>query len=300
VNKTKPVLIVNGFDRICAPAAFDNGKEAGFRMSEDEGVPYLENMAYIGEQYDFDKKSPWIDDDASGYGSSHADQETRIVPGNSFDYPFVHGKSFRNNGLGFISTSDEVFENTEYDPTSYSLFDLIFGEEKTTQRMMGFPGRDFTVFTPGMEKTITQITRTEGAKILISGAYVGSDLALCGDTLTKKFAAEVLHFAPRTNHASKSGLIYTVNSLKRGTSEQYHYVNDWHPSIYKVESPDAIEPVGKEASVLFRYFGDNKSAGVWYKGKYQTITMGIPIETIRTDEERDILMKQLLNLFDLK
>ena len=299
-NDTKPVLIVNAFDRICAPDAFDNGNEAGFRMSEDEGVAYISNMAYIGEQYDFDKNSPWIDDDASGYGSSFADQETRIVPGNSFDYPYIHGKSFRNNKLGFISESDEVFERNDFDPDAFSLFDLIFGEEKTTSRMIGLPGRDFTVFTPEMREVLTKISQTAGSKILVSGAYIGSDLKLCGDTLARKFATDILHYSLRTNHASKSGLIYTVNSLKKDASERYHYVNDWHPSIYKVESPDAIEPAGKEASVLYRYFGDNKSAGVWYKGKYQTISMCIPIETIASDIERDAIMKQLLQLFEIK
>jgi len=265
-------------------------------MSEDEGVPYIENMSYIGEQYDFDRKSPWLDDDASGFGSSHADQETRIVPGNSFDYPFVHGKSLRANGLGFISMSDEVFENQDIDPTDYSIFDLIFGEEKTTTRIIGFPGKDFTVFTPAMRNAITRITQMEGAKILVSGAYIGTDLVLCGDTLAKKFASGVLHYTHRTNHASKSGLIYTVNSLKDNNSEQYHYTNSWNPTIYKVESPDAIEPAGKEASVLFRYFGDNKYAGIHYKGKYQTVVLGIPFETIATDKERNDMMGQLLKI----
>ena len=299
-NNTKPALVVNGFDRICAPAGFDNGKEAGFLMSEDEGVPYLSNMSYIGEQYDFDRKSPWLDDDASGFGSSHADQETRIVPGNSFDYPYVHGKSLRNNGLGFISMSDEAFSEQPFNPSSFSLFDLIFGEEKTTSRMIGFPGKDFTVFTPEMRTVLTRISESEGAKILISGAYIGTDLHLCGDTLAKKFARNILHYMPRTNHASKSGLIYTVNSLKKDNSEQYHYVNEWHPTIYKVESPDAIEPAGKEASVLFRYFGDNKCAGIWYKGKYQTVVLGIPIETIASDGERDAFMKQILKIIEIK
>ena len=300
VDNQRPVLVVNGFDRICAPAAFDNGKEAGFLMSEDEGVPYIMNMSYIGEQYDFDRNSPWLDDDASGFGSSHADQETRIVPGNTFDYPYVHGRSIRNNGLGFISMSDESFVNQNIDPASYSLFDLAFGEEKTTKRSIGYTGTDFTIFTPEMRNAIGKIAQTEGAKIIVSGAYVGSDLNLCGDSLAKKFASGVLHFSLRTNHGSKSGLIYTVNSLKSSNSEQYHYINDWHSSIYKVESPDAIEPAGKDASVLFRYFGDNKSAGIWYKGKYQTIVLGVPIETIASDEARDALMGQLLRVLGVK
>ena len=294
----KPALVVNGFHRVCAPAAFDNGKEAGFLMSEDEGVPYLQNMSYIGEQYDFDRKSPWLDDDASGFGSSHADQETKIVQGNSFDYPYVHGKSLRNNGLGFISMSNGYFVGQPIDPAAFSLFDLIFGEEKTTSRMIGFPGRDFTIFTPAMRAAISKVSQTAGSKILISGAYIGTDLLLCGDTLAKKFASSVLHYSPRTNHASKSGLIYTVNSLKNDNREQYHYIKEWHPTIYKVESPDAIEPEGKNASVLYRFFGDNKSAGVWYKGNYQSVVMGVPIESIATDGERDALFRQVLRLMD--
>jgi hypothetical protein len=296
----KPVLIVNGFDRICAPAAFDNGREAGFKMNEDEGVPYMSNVSYIGEQYDFDRQSPWIDDDACGFGSSHADQETLIVPGNSFDYPYVHGNALRKNGLGFVSISDEAFERSNLNPQDFSLFDLIFGEEKTTKRMIGFPGRDFTILTAGMRERLAGICGLEGTKVLISGAYLGTDLELCGDTMARRFAAETLHYAYRTNHGSKSGHIYTVNSLKKSNSEQYHYVNTWNPEIYKVESPDAIEPAGKDASVLFRYFGDNKSAGIWYKGKYQTIVLATPIETISTEGERDALVKQLLQILELR
>lgn len=296
----KPVLIVNGFDRISAPAAFDNGKEAGFRTSEDEGVAYIQNPAYIGEQYDFDRESPWLDDDASGFGSSHADHETRIVPGNSFDYPYVHGKALRDNGMAFISMSDESFENQVVDPSDYSLFDFIFGEEKTTPKLFGIPGNDFSLFSTGMRNAISKITENKGAKILLSGAYVGTDLARCGDTLAKKFAAEILHYSPRTNHASKSGQIYTVNSAKSDNFSKYSYINNWHPVIYKVESPDAIEPAGKGATVLFRYYEDNKSAGTWYQGHYQAIVLGLPIESISTDSERSALFGQLLRLMKIK
>ncbi len=300
LGDSKPALVINGFDRVSAPAAFDNGKEAGFQMQEDEGVPYIQNPSYIGEQYDFDRNSPWLDDDASGFGSSHADHETMIVSGNSFDYPYVHGKALRSNGIGFISMSDESFEEQDFDPSKFSLFDLIFGEEKNISKIIGLPARNFTVFTKGIRDALTKITSMDGAKVIVSGAYVGTDLALCGDTLAKKFAAEVLHFKQRTNHASKSGLIYTVNSIKQDNSSQYHYVKNWNPYIYKVESPDAVEPEGKDASVLFRYFGDNKSAGVWYNGKYESFVLGIPIETIATDSEREALMGQLLKLSGLK
>lgn len=290
----KPVLIVNAFDRICGPEAFDNGKQAGFLNFEDEGVAYKTDLSFIGDQYDFNRKSPWKDDDASGFGSSHADQETRIVQGNSFDYPFVHGKAFRNNGLGFISMSDESFEQKKWDKNAFAALDIIFGEEKTTTRLYGFKKKDFTIFTPEMRNAISEYVSGEQPKLFITGAHIGSDLELCGDTLARKFAAEVLHYRPMTNHASKSGYIYPVNAIKDQFSGEFKFVQEYNPAIYKVESPDAIEPKGDGAKVIFRYKSDNKTAGVCFDGNYRVMTFGFPFETIASEKLRDELVGQIL------
>ncbi len=300
MDNKKSVLIVNAFDRICGPAAFDNGKEAGFLMSEDEGVAYRSNLGYIGEQYDFDRKSPWKDDDASGFGSSHADQETRIVQGNTFDYTLVHGQAFRDNGFGFLSMSDEAFELIKWDKNAFSALDIIFGEEKTTKSLYGLAKKDFTLFTPEMREAITEYSSAENARIFLSGAYIGTDLELCKDTLARKFAAEVLHFRFMTNHASKSGCIYPVNAVKADFNTEVRFVQEYNPAIYKVESPDAIEPKGEQTKVLFRYKGDNKTAGVCYDGNYRSVVLGFPFETIPTDNERDKLMGEILKYWGLK
>ncbi|MDP2890102.1 MAG: hypothetical protein Q8P34_14195, partial [Bacteroidota bacterium] len=107
-------------------------------------------------------------------------------------------------------------------------------------------------------------------------------------------AAEVLHFTPMTNHASKSGCIYPVNAVKDLFSGEFKFVQEYHPAIYKVESPDAIEPKGKDAKVLFRYKGDNKTAGVCFDGDYKSVVLGFPFETITTEKQRDELMRQVL------
>jgi len=299
-NGKKPVLIVNGFDRICSPAAFDNGKQAGFLTCEDEGVAYHSDLSYIGEQYDFDRKSQWKDDDACGFGSSYADHETRVVQGNSFDYPFVHGQAIRNNDYGFISMSDEAFIQKKWNKNDYSALDVIFGEEKTTSKLYGIPRKDFTIFTPEMRGALAEFTSGEQAKIFLSGAYVGADLQLCGDTLARRFAADVLHFRPMTNHATKSGCIYPVNAVRDQFPGEFHFVQGNNPKIYKVESPDAIEPKGKDAKVLFRYKGDNKTAGVCFDGNYQTVVLGFPFETITTDKERNELMGQIFKYWRMK
>ncbi len=298
-NRQKPVLIVNGFDRISGPEAFDNGKYAGFLTFEDEGVADKNDICFIGEQYDFNRKTPWKDDDNSGFGSCHADQEIRVVPGNTFDYPRVHGEAIRNNGMGFISMSDEAFEQRNWDKNAFVALDLIFGEEKTIKRFYGYAKKDFTVFTPQMRAAITEFTSVDGAKVFLSGAYIGTDLELCGDTLAKKFAAEVLHYTLMTNHASRSGGIYPVNDVRKDFTSEISFVQQYNPEIYKVESPDAIEPKGNQAKVLFRYQVDNKTAGVCYDGKYHAVMLGFPFETITTGKERTALMWQILRYWGI-
>ena len=299
-NDQKPALLVNAFDRICGPEAFDNGQYAGFLTSEDEGVADKRDIGFVGEQYDFNRKSAWKDDDACGFGSSYADQETRVIPGNTFDYPLVHGQAFRNNGMGFISMSDEAFVQKNWSKNDYSALDIIFGEEKTTSRLYGFKKKDFTLFTPEMRQAISEYTSGENAKILLSGAYIGTDLDGCGDTLARHFASSVLHYKCMTNHASKSGCIYPGNAAKPHFQKEYRFEQGYNPAIYKVESPDAIEPDGEGARVLFRYKGDNKTAGVCFDGHYQSVTLGFPFETINTDEQRDELLGEILRYWKLK
>ncbi|HET6558420.1 MAG TPA: fibronectin type III domain-containing protein [Prolixibacteraceae bacterium] len=296
----KPVLIVNAFDRICGPEAFDNGKHAGFLSAEDEGVAYKNNLFVVGDQYDFDRKSLWKDDDAPGFGGSHADQEIHIVQGNTFDYPLVHGQSFRNNGYGFISMSDESFEQNEWNKHSFSVLDIIFGEEKTTRRLYGLRKTDFTLFTPQMRKAIAEYVSVDDSKVLLSGAYIGTDLDLCGDTLARAFAADVLHYRFITNHASRSGKVYPVNSVKDAFPNEFSFIQGYHQTIYKVESPDAVEPKGNNAKVFFRYDEDNKTAGVGYDGIYRTMILGFPFEALSTDDERDEMMGQILKYWKMK
>jgi len=299
-HNKKPALIVNAFDRICGPEAFDNGKYAGFLTSDDEGVPDKCDIGFVGEQYDFNRKSPWKDDDACGFGSSHADRETHVVPGNTFDYPLIHGQAFRNNGMGFISMSDEAFAEKKWNKNDYSALDIIFGEEKTTSRFYGFKKKNFTLFTPGMRQAISEYISGENAKVILSGAYIGSDLELCGDTLARRFASEVLHYKLMTNHASKSGCVYPVNAVRSDFKKEYKFEQGYNPTIYKVESPDAIEPQGAGAKVLFRYKGDNKTAGVCFDGDYQSVTLGFPFETITTDQQRNELIGEILKYWGLK
>ena len=91
-----------------------------------------------------------------------------------------------------------------------------------------------------------------------------------------------------------------MNDARKDFPSEISFVQQYHPEIYKVESPDAIEPKGQDAKVLFRYQVDNKTAGVCYDGNYRTIVLGFPFESITTEKERNELMGQILKYWGMK
>ena len=70
------VAVVNNFTRVCGPDWFDSGKMAGFYDEKDHGVPYMKQNNYLGAQYEFERRLPWVDDDDPGFGACRSNYET--------------------------------------------------------------------------------------------------------------------------------------------------------------------------------------------------------------------------------
>lgn len=291
---TKGVLVVSGFDRICGPATFDIGKMAGVAWWNDRGVADHIEVTATGDQYDFDRNSPWLDDDAPGWGASYNDASGSIIPGNTFDYPYIHGESIMAAGHSFYSISNKYFTSGDFDSKGCEIVDLIFGEEKSTPSFNDTSVIDFKIYTPEFMKRITEMTES-GAGIFITGSYIGSDQIIPGDSTAIKFADHVLHFLPRTGHAVRSGNVYSTDYAKPVFTGIYNFNTGFSDSVYAAEAPDAIEPAGRGAICSFRYSENNSSAGVAYKGSYKTVILGFPFETIVSGKERELLMKQVLD-----
>jgi len=289
------VLVVNAFDRVSAPAFVDEGNFAGVAWWNDQGVPDKYEYAYTGNQYDFDRQSPWLDDDSPGWGASYANDEGKIIKGNSKDNTIVHGQSIFKAGYSFISVSDEVFEKSGFDASLYKAVDIILGEEKTTASYKGKAPR-YKIYTPAFMDKLKQLTANK-QHVFMSGAYVGSDIQLTNDTVANKFAADVLRFKWRTNHAVKSGHVYSTDYAAPVFKGNIAFNTAHSPDYYTVEAPDGIEPVGINAVTAFRYNENNVSAGTMFNGDYKTVVLGFPFETVISEKERDKLMKQILNFF---
>jgi hypothetical protein len=297
-NLSEPILIVNAFDRITAPASFDSPTFSGFTNFVDEGVPDKYEMSFTGTQFNFDPNSKWLTDDNPGHGASHSDYESKIIAGNTFDFTYVHGKAIKENGFSFCSISDESIISSGVDLTRYKLVDFILGEEKKTSAPKYKDKIDFEVFPETLREKITDYLNN-GGKIFLSGSYIGTDLYSEPDSIGIRFANEVLKFKLKTGHAVKIGNVFSVNNNFLTLKNMIEFNTSFNDSIYKVEAPDELGSV-KGSEVLLRYSENNFSAAIGYKEKYGVVSLGFPFETIMGEKQRNMLMKSVLNYLEVK
>ena len=293
-REDRAVLVVNNFTRLSAPAWFDTPTYAGFDLRLDSGVPFGKEINYIGEQYQFRRDLPWVDDDNPGFGGSHNDEAGRQVAGNTFDYPSVHGKALLAAGCRFASMGSDAFAETG--GGGFWAVDLICGKQVTVPS--GRPGAAadrFAVFPEGLRNALKDFT-AGGGHVLASGSHIGTDLwdrvypapidSVYQET-GRAFASEVLGFKWLTNYASRTGQVWTMKCPRMDVSgipqmSFRHVLNEY---AYSVETPDGLVPASGRASTILRYRDTNISAGICYEGAgYRTVVIGFPIETL-TDED---------------
>lgn len=313
INSKGTVLIINGFDRVCAPADFtaDTDSLAGFLDQIDHGVPYKNDISYIGSMKEFRRQIPWMDDDASGFGDSYGTHETMVISGNTFDYPAIHGKAILKAGYSFTSCSDESIAHSASSlkekerhtcMNKYKYVDLILGKQyQTKMGRGGIHPIEFKTFSSKMQDAITDYCLS-GGNFFVSGAYVGSDLwdnrLIKSKEKDRQFAMDILKYKWRVGQAARNGKVKIVISPFTQATGNYTYYQELNPESYVVESPDAIEPATQKAFTILRYSENNLSAGIAYKGNYRTCVLGFPFESIRTSKEREELMKVILTFFE--
>jgi len=289
-----PVLIINGFDRISGPQSYSSNGFEGFINLIDEGVPDKYDLSFTGVQFDYSPASPWTTNDLPGHGASYANYEAMIIPGNTFDFTYVHGISIKNAGHSFISVSDEFAEDSLFNLSKFPMIDLILGEEKTTYTSVD-SSKQFVTFSDEMKLKLTQYCQN-GGNLFLSGAYIGTELFTDKSQFDPDvmFAKNILKFNWATDHASQSGTVFSTGVFPE--LEEMSFNQSFHPTIYKVESPDAIDPIPGVSSSLLRYGDNHFSAGTYYNGNYKTVVLGFPFETIIDQQKRDALMNAVLDL----
>ena len=303
----KNVNIVNGFSRVSAPDWFDAGDIAGFYDQRDPGVPYVKDISYIGPMFEYRRNIPWMDDDAAGFGASRSTYENKVIAGNTFDFVYVHGKAVRDAGYGFVSSSVAAYSEA---PVSGEpmITDLILGKQKEVKKGRGVYGTYYKTFPKALQDKITAYTAT-GGNVFVSGSFPATDLWDNPNSTPEvakadqEFATKVLGFHWRVGQASVTGQVYEVpNMFKAFNGGEFNFHSELNEDFYAAESPDSFwEGNGKTSATIMRYGENNLVAGTAYNpGSYRTVILGFPFETVKTDSQRNHLMKQVLNFLDAK
>lgn len=294
-KNSNPVLIINGFTRISAPANFSNSDEAGFKSELDFGVPYIRDISFIGYQTEFKRNA------GESFGKSAGNYADMVIAGNTFDYPYIHGLSFAANGKGFVSSSLGAVLEGKVDIDDYKIIDLILGKQKTTVTGNGASGIRFTAFPEKLQRQISNYIK-QGGNLLVSGAYVASDLEdYRSDSGSRNFENEILGISIGEGQRTYSGNISLISSAlgSRANLNRIPYSNTLNESSYIVENPDILSPSKTKNSQVFLQYSDTQlPAGIiTSNNKSKTAVMSIPLESIDSDS-RTHLLKEIINYFE--
>lgn len=276
------VLIVNGFDRISGPAVINTPDAAGFDITQDPGVPYLYNISLCGAQQNFNRKNA-----GKGLGSSGSEYEGMKIVGNTFDYPFIHGKAIQAAGdYSFVSCSDEAVESGLVTLENYPIVDYILGLEKEDNS--GIPGQNiyYKTFSSPMQRALTSYCKS-GGNLLVSGAYVGSDMNSTQGN--REFTQNILKYRYGNSFQTADG-----NIAIQGLGRTFQVPRLPNEQAYPVTAPDCILAMSPAFPVM-TYTDGNVSAAVAYQGNdYRTFVMGFPFESIKTEADRTAIMASVL------
>ena len=298
------VMVVNGFDRVAAPLSIQGDSIAGFYNRYDSGVGYIRDIAFIGEQTNFDRRLSRSENDSHALGQSYSDYEGEIIAGNTFDYPSVYGSSIIKTGYSFCSASRKAVERGDVRLEGYDIVVVVMGKQRTTAIGRGAMGYRYEVFGEAMERVLKEYS-TKGGAMLLSGSYMFDDLwhSPLSDDSSRKFARDVLHAEFGGSMATRRGVVESI-AKHYGSRAKLSFNMELSSDIYCVESPEVVRPVQDAVSIL-RYVGSSTSAAVAYIPEADAVQggvviLGFPFETINDERERDEAMQQIVNLLTTK
>lgn len=275
----KTVMIVNGFHRLSSPAVLNNSREQGFNMDDDPGITYGATAGWVGMQRCFNR------DQAGGetmndLGWSSEELAGMFIAGNDFNYVTTHAKAIASaNEYNIVSASSKAVETGKVKLKGYDLVDLVLGLERNDGHSLVY----YKSFVPAMRKVLQNYTHKGGA-LLVSGAYIGTDIAGSED---EQFVAQTLKCTYGGQYRSESDQV-------NGMGTQIYYYNRLNEEHYAATSADILRPMAPAFTVM--QYADGQDAAVAYKGKdYRSFVMGFPFECIKDEQKQRSIMRGILN-----
>ena len=275
----KDVLIVDGFQRVAAPAVVNNSQQQGFDIDSDMGISYGINAGWAGRQLNFDRSRAGIED-SSGLGYGSDDMAGSFIAGNSFDYVKAHAETINNTGIdcNILSCDREAVEHNMVDICQYAMIDLILG----LQRADGYSMKQFPAFTSGIVEQLWKYYQ-QGGSLLASGAYIGQEMMANSEQAKLNDIMKCRYTGIDSYGTTIKGLGIDFDIFRKPNEQHYCASNT-----------DILEPQPGAMSVMA--YADGYSAAVAFgDNRYRTITLGFPLECIQQSQLRTSIMKGIMN-----
>ena len=264
------ILVVNNFTKVSAPAWIDGENYAGFDLRSDSGVPYIRDISFVGENFEFNPNAEFVDNDYPGFGASHSFEAGKIIAGNSFDFVSQRAEMYLKLGYSVQSCSSGSFKE-EPDCSGIFATDLICGKQG---------GEKYPIFDPQMRAAL-DASALAGSHLFVSGCYIASQ------TEDPEFCKNLFGYKLGSPHGSRSGMIGDMQ-----------FSSERNPEIYCIERPDGLKAASKSAQIWLRYPDTGMGAAVCYdNGKCRTVSVGVPLETVIAESDRMFILKSALEYF---
>ncbi len=276
--KQTPVLIVNGFTRVSGPANFSQNNSAGFKSQEDFGVPYINDISFAGHQTEFNRNA------GDRFGVSNGNYTTKVIGGNTFDYPYIHGEAVANAGYGFVSASEGAVARGDVKLHDFKIVDLILGKQKATTVGNGKIGTRFNTLSDRLAQRLNSYLR-KGGHLIASGQYIASEVE--ANYASENFGIELDSICP----ISASSIDFRLPGLSRYTS----FSSTLNRDNYIVEKPDPLLPVGNGNSIVATLPDSDIAVGVLSRhGKSKRAIFSVPLESLTNPTDRNDIFASLL------
>jgi hypothetical protein len=224
----------------------------------------------VGEQYEFKQGVPYRNDNYPGSGASARDTAA-VIQGNTFDYPYIHGKALRENGYSFSSCSKNAVENLN----NYEIIDLILGKQCDTPL--------FELYPTSLQQALFEYVQQKKHRLIITGARVASS------EKSDVFMQKGLRFKLLQDSATQNGLLYAESQ------KMFYQLQIWpNAKQYFVQNAEAISPEDKKSKTILHYADTNLPAAISVGKKSKIVVAGFPFECVIGDEARRYLMKLLI------
>jgi hypothetical protein len=243
----------------------------------------------------FDRKLSKSENENYALGTSYSDYETRVIAGNTFDYPALHGKDIAEAGYSYTSASQRAVTEQRISINNYPIVDLILGKQRATKIGRGASGYHFEPLPAELQQQLRDYTQ-RGGSLLVSGSYLLSDLwhSPIATEEDREFAEKVLHVRFGGGMASRNGEVRSQPSQLSRKKMEFSFNTEPSEKIYPVESPEVVQPADKKSFVILRYRDSQAPAAVAFEDGNRGVCVGFPLETIEDDKWRSKLMKDIL------